>query len=112
MTIMSKVCIPTEPSIKRLAGVRVSHIRKTATPTLDAGLCFYAIMYLWGRVEMIDSEEIRCEHCGDLCEDEDVLEVFHRACRLKATFPGCYETRGPLLMFDPRKISAQLKKKR
>jgi len=55
-------------------------------------------------------EEFLCEHCGELCEDEDVLEVFHRGCRLKAAFPDAYEADGPLLMFDPRKMTAQFKK--
>lgn len=65
--------------------------------------------YVFGR-KMGETEEIRCEHCGEVCQDEDVLEVFHRGCRLKALFPGCYETRGPLLIFDPALLAAQAKK--
>jgi hypothetical protein len=60
--------------------------------------------------KVIHTEDLRCEHCGERCEDEDTLEVFHRGCRLKAAFPGCYEGDGPLLMFDPVKLAAYMKK--
>jgi hypothetical protein len=59
---------------------------------------------------MTEPEEFRCEHCGEICADEDSLEVFHRACRLTAAFPDCYEAQGSLLLFDPKKLAARIKK--
>lgn len=50
------------------------------------------------------AEEIRCEHCGEICDDDDELQIFHRSCRLKAAFPGTFTIDGPLVKFDLSKI--------
>jgi len=56
------------------------------------------------------TEKAICEVCGEQAESDLDLEVYHRACRLKAAFPGCYTQEGPLVMFDPRKMSQRLKR--
>jgi hypothetical protein len=55
------------------------------------------------------NEEIRCEHCGEICVDDEDLQIGHRSCRLKAAFPGDYKTDGPLVIFDMKKIKERLK---
>lgn len=57
-------------------------------------------------------DEIRCEHCGGICEDEDDLQVLHRGCRLKALFPDACTEDGPVLKFDVKKIKEQLDAKK
>lgn len=50
-----------------------------------------------------------CEHCGQECESEFELEVEHRACRLKAAFPGAYtEQTDGLVAFDMKRVSETL----
>lgn len=52
---------------------------------------------------------IKCEHCGTVCETEAELEIEHRACRLKAAFPGAYsEGLNGLVTFDVKKMSDSL----
>jgi hypothetical protein len=60
--------------------------------------------------KMDEKNELRCEHCGQLTDDEWDLEIFHRGCRLRAAFPDCYETDGDTLKFDFEKIKAHLDK--
>jgi hypothetical protein len=51
----------------------------------------------------------KCEHCGTEVETEMELEVEHRACRLKAAFPGAYTEEGDgLVTFDMKKVSESL----
>lgn len=55
------------------------------------------------------SEEIKCEHCGKVVADEDELEIWHRACRLKACFPEAVtDMGGGIVSFDMNKIKEQL----
>ena len=50
----------------------------------------------------------KCEHCGTEAEDIDI-QVFHRACRLKAAFPDSYEELGGgLVSFDMSKLKDKL----
>lgn len=46
------------------------------------------------------SEE-RCPHCGN----PDEYEAQHRACRMKAAFPGAYHEDGALVSFDMEAIA-------
>lgn len=57
---------------------------------------------------MEEEPKIKCEYCGETCEDDWELEVYHRGCRLKAAFPDCYKQDGPLLEFDVKKIAEKL----
>lgn len=51
----------------------------------------------------------KCEHCGGEEETEAELEVKHRACRLKAAFPGAYTEQGDgLVTFDMKKVAGML----
>lgn len=51
----------------------------------------------------------KCEYCGQEVDTEDELEIEHRACRLKAAFPGAYTEQGDgLVTFDMRKVSESL----
>lgn len=51
----------------------------------------------------------KCEHCGGEEETEIDLEVKHRACRLKAAFPGAYTEQGDgLVTFDMKKVAETL----
>ena len=50
-------------------------------------------------------EDLRCEHCGAVCEDELELRVFHRGCRLGAAFRHASTHEGPFLKIDLTKIS-------
>jgi len=51
----------------------------------------------------------KCEYCGQEVDTEALLEIGHRACRLKAAFPGAYtELADGLVTFDMKKISEVL----
>lgn len=44
--------------------------------------------------------EPTCPHCGQ----PDTYDAEHRACRMKAAFPGAYSQEGALVSFDMEKI--------
>ena len=47
----------------------------------------------------------KCEYCNGEEETKIDLEIKHRACRLKAAFPGAYTERGDgLVTFDMKKV--------
>lgn len=54
------------------------------------------------------SEEIKCEHCGKVCADEDELEIMHRGCRLKACFPRTYKEFFDLLHTGSRQTKGNM----
>ena len=51
---------------------------------------------------MSERTSVVCEHCGQPVDSEGELE--HRACRLKAAFPGAYHQDGALVSFDMEAI--------
>jgi hypothetical protein len=51
----------------------------------------------------------RCEICQTECETELELEVEHRACRLKAAFPGAYSEKSDgIVTFDMKHVAESL----
>lgn len=55
------------------------------------------------------TDQYKCEHCGEVANDEYDLEIHHRGCRLKAAFPGAYtEHLDGIVAFDMSKVVNQL----
>ena len=51
----------------------------------------------------------KCEHCGEDVVTEAELDIEHRACRLKAAFPGSYsEQINGLVTFDMNRVAESL----